>query len=59
MAAINSGITDVLVTKLNGIEAGAQVNSIESISLNGVTVTPDANKNIEIPIQIGFARLDE
>lgn len=39
-------------TKLAGIEAGADVNTIESISINsGSALTPDANKkvNIEIP----------
>ena len=58
VAAINSGITDTLVTKLNGIEAGAQVNTIASISMNGTAITPDANKNVDIPIQIGLVRLD-
>lgn len=33
-AAINSGITDTLVTKLNGIEAGAQVNTITGVKGN-------------------------
>ncbi len=38
-------------TKLSGIEAGAEVNTIESISVNGGTpVTPDANKNVDLTI---------
>ena len=36
--------------KLAGIEAGAQVNDIASISVNGSAVTPDANKNVEITV---------
>ena len=43
--------TDALKTKLNGIESGAQVNTIESISVNGGSaITPDANKNVDITI---------
>ena len=37
-------------TKLTGIEAGAQVNTVESVSLNGTVYTPDASKNIAITI---------
>lgn len=38
--------------KLNGIEAGADVNTIETIKINGSTINPDANKavNIEVPV---------
>ena len=38
-------------TKLSGIQAGAQVNNIESVKVNGTALTPDANKavNIEVP----------
>lgn len=36
-------------TKLNGIEAGAQVNVIETIKVNGTTVTP-AGKAVDITI---------
>jgi hypothetical protein len=36
--------------KLAGIEAGAQVNTVGSISLNGDVLTPDANKNVEITV---------
>ena len=36
--------------KLAGIEAGAQVNTVSSISLNGDALTPDANKNVEITV---------
>lgn len=37
-------------TKLSGIEAGAEVNDISSISVNGSTVTPDANKNVALTV---------
>lgn len=39
-------------TKLGGIEAGAEVNAIESISLNGVAQTIDANRNVELTIDL-------
>lgn len=42
--------TDELETKLNGIAAGAQVNAIESITLNGSTISPDANKNVALTV---------
>ena len=58
LAALNSGITDTAVTKLNGIEAGAEVNEIETVSVNGTSVTPDANKNVDIPIPDGVLLLD-
>ena len=36
------------ITKLEGIEAGAQANVIEKISVNGVDVTIDKNKKAAI-----------
>ena len=39
-------------SKLAGIENGAQVNAIASVSVNGHTITPDANKNVEITLPI-------
>ena len=38
-SAINSGINTSLVTKLNGIAAGAQVNVIESVKVNGTALS--------------------
>ena len=38
------------LSKIGGIESGAQVNIIESISVNGTAVNPDANKNVAISI---------
>jgi len=33
-----------------GVEAGAEVNAIASISLNGDPITPDANKNVALVV---------
>lgn len=49
------GVPDRLMTaaegtKLSGVALGAQVNTIESISLNGSEVTPDANKNVALTV---------
>lgn len=57
LAALNSGITDTAVAKLNGIEAGAEVNDIDSISVNGTPVIPDANKNVDLTIDGGIKTL--
>lgn len=56
-AAINSGITSGDVTKLAGITAGAEPNTIDSISVNGVAQTPDANKNVNLTIESGIKSL--
>lgn len=40
--------TDAEKTKLGAIEAGAQVNVIETVKVNGTTLTPDANKAVDI-----------
>ena len=37
-------------TKLSGISDNANVNTIESISVNGSAVTPDANKNVALTV---------
>lgn len=37
-------------TKLAGIENGAEVNTIESVSVNNVALTPDANKNVNVTV---------
>lgn len=57
LAALNSGITTEAVSKLSGIEAGAEVNDIDSISVNGTAVTPDANKNVALTIPDGIKTL--
>lgn len=55
VATGESGATDGLMTaddkkKLNGIASGAEINTIESISVNGVPQTPDANRNVDLTI---------
>ncbi len=35
-------------TKLTGISAGAEVNSIETIAVNGTVISPDANRKVSI-----------
>ena len=46
----DNNFTNALLTKLNGIESGAQVNKIESISKNGEALTiTNKNVNIEVP----------
>lgn len=37
-AAINSGITDTLVTKLQGVEEGAEVNNVNDVQIDGSSV---------------------
>ena len=48
--AINSGITSGLVEKLDGIEAGAQVNAIQTVKVNSVALTPDASKAVDVTV---------
>ena len=38
------------LSKLSGIESGAEVNDIDSISVNGTAVTPDEHKNVDITV---------
>lgn len=42
--------TDADQTKLGGIETGAQVNTIESVSVNNTALVPDANKKVNVTI---------
>lgn len=37
-------------TKLDSVEANAQENTIESVSVNGTEITPDADKNVDINV---------
>lgn len=49
----DNNFTNALLTKLNGIEDGAQVNKIESISKNGEVLTiTNKNVNIEVPTKL-------
>ena len=43
-------ITTTQVTKLTNIEENAEVNIIETVSIDGADITPDANRNIDIPL---------
>lgn len=45
----DKNFTDALNTKLNGIEAGAQVNIIDTIQKNG-TVLPISNKTVNVTV---------
>lgn len=42
--------TQALQDKLNGIAANAQVNTIQTISVNGTNVAPNAQKNVNIDL---------
>ena len=49
----DNNFTNALLAKLNGIESGAQVNKIESISKNGEALTiTNKNVNIEVPTKL-------
>ena len=45
------------LSKLSGIESNAEVNTIETISVNGTPVTPDANRNVNIVASGGSSSL--
>ena len=47
-----NNLTDSLIAKLNGIDDGAQVNVIETISVNGEAVMA-SNKSVDISIPVG------
>lgn len=44
--------TDIEKEKLSGIATGAQVNVIESISVNGINVAPTAEKNVNLQVLV-------
>ena len=46
-SSTNGALSSSDKNKLDGIESGAQVNIIESVSVNGTDIQPD-NKNVEI-----------
>lgn len=52
------GGTDGLLTasdkeKLDGVEAGAEVNTLETVKVNGTSLTPDGNKAVDITVTTG------
>lgn len=53
----DNNFTDALLAKLNGIETGAQVNKIETISRNG-TALPITNKNVNIEVPTKLSELE-
>ena len=46
-------MTDEEGTKLEGIKAGAQVNVIETVKVNGVALAPDSNKAVDVTVPTG------
>lgn len=42
--------TDALKTKLDGIEASAEKNIIETVKVNGTALTPDASRAVDVTI---------
>ena len=47
----DNNYTDADVTKLSGIETGAEVNVIETVQVNGTALTPSSKTvNVEVPI---------
>ena len=46
----DNNFSNTLKNKLDGIEAGARVNIIEGVSVDGVELTPDANKVVDIDL---------
>lgn len=42
--------TDALKTKLDGIETGAEKNIIETVKVNGITLTPDVSRAVNVTI---------
>lgn len=54
LAALNSNITAALTQKLQNIEAGAEVNKINGVKVNGVLLTPDSDKNVDVPVPTDF-----
>ena len=42
-------------TKLGGIETGAEVNTIETVKVNGVALSPDSNKAVDVTVPTTFA----
>ena len=54
----NSRIDD-LKSKVDGIEAGAEVNIIETVKVNGEALTPDANRAVDITVPREIANLTD
>jgi hypothetical protein len=50
--AFDGGAGAAMQTKVNGIEEGADVNTIETVKVNGTALTPDANKAVDITVPV-------
>ena len=50
---------DAISEKVEGIEAGAEVNKIESISIDDTELEPDVNKNVNIELDGRWLHIDE
>lgn len=48
--ATTASYTTAEETKLSGIAAGAQVNVLEGVQVNGTDLTPDANKKVNVDL---------
>lgn len=44
-------------TKLDGVEAGAEENTIETVKVNGSALTPDANKAVDVTVPTSLTDL--
>lgn len=55
----DNNFTDALESKLEAIEAGAEVNIIEGITLNGSALTPDASKVVDLGNLATAAQLED
>lgn len=42
-------VSDILITKLEGVAEGAQANVVEKVKVNGTALIPDATKSVDIP----------
>ena len=54
----SSLVPDTEITKLAGIEAGAQVNVIETVKVNGTALTVDAQKAVDVTVPTSLVGLD-
>lgn len=54
-AAASGLMTSADKAKLDGIEAGADDNVIDSVKVNGTALTPDSNKAVNVTIATGAA----
>lgn len=58
---VNKNTADIgtINTKLATVEEGADVNIIETVKVNGVDLTPDANKAVDITVPTKFSDLTD